>query len=193
MGVQITDLQYDVVRRSRGGCAIRKPRIRLGFATFTAWFPMLVQPEPREHSPSTNNGPPTKKRKHNPPSHNSAADSPAPSDPSSLSNPTATENVVLPTSTTSPRDHGPPSPARPPSSPSPMTCHTTTPTNSRTTASASATCPRASPPRALPSPSARSRVHRSPTAVLPRELGGPQPVCQSYPGWPRPARREGLP
>ena len=61
-----------------------------------AWFPMLAQPDPREHSPATNNGPPTKKRKHNPPSHNSAADSPAPSDPSSLSNPTATENVVLP-------------------------------------------------------------------------------------------------
>jgi COMPASS component BRE2 len=64
---------------------------------------MLVQPdEPREHSPATttatsNNGPLTKKRKHNPPSHNSAADSPAPSDPSSLSNnPTTTENVVLP-------------------------------------------------------------------------------------------------
>jgi COMPASS component BRE2 len=46
---------------------------------------------PREHSPAP------KKRKHNPPSHNSAADSPAPSDPSSLSNnPTTTENVVLP-------------------------------------------------------------------------------------------------
>jgi COMPASS component BRE2 len=64
---------------------------------------MLVQSgEPREHSPATttttsNNGPPTKKRKHNPPSHNSATDSPAPSDPSSLSNnPTTTENVVLP-------------------------------------------------------------------------------------------------
>ncbi|KAF8497168.1 hypothetical protein F5888DRAFT_1803753 [Russula emetica] len=64
---------------------------------------MLVQPdEPREHSPATttatsNNGPPPKKRKHNPPSLNSAADSPAPSDPSSLSNnPTTTENVVLP-------------------------------------------------------------------------------------------------
>jgi COMPASS component BRE2 len=51
---------------------------------------------PREHSPA-NNPPPTKKRKHNPPSHNSTADSPAPSDPSSLSNnPTTTENVVLP-------------------------------------------------------------------------------------------------
>ena len=62
---------------------------------------MLVQPdEPREHSPATtafNNAPHSKKRKHNPPSHNSAADSPAPSDPSSLSNnPTTTENVVLP-------------------------------------------------------------------------------------------------
>ena len=62
---------------------------------------MLVQPdEPREHSPATtafNNGPHTKKRKHNPPSHNSAADSPAPSDPSSLpNNPTTTENVILP-------------------------------------------------------------------------------------------------
>jgi len=45
----------------------------------------------REHSPAIN-GPPTKKRKHNPPSHNSAADSPAPSD----SNPTPAENVVLP-------------------------------------------------------------------------------------------------
>ncbi|KAH9967957.1 hypothetical protein BC827DRAFT_1258148 [Russula dissimulans] len=52
----------------------------------------------REDSPATtsSNGHPTKKRKHNPPSHNSAADSPAPSDPSSLSNPAATENVVLP-------------------------------------------------------------------------------------------------
>lgn len=66
-------------------------------------FSMLLQPdEPREHSPAittttSNNAPPTKKRKHNPSSHNSAADSPAPSDPSSLSNnPTATENVVLP-------------------------------------------------------------------------------------------------
>jgi COMPASS component BRE2 len=58
---------------------------------------MLVQPD--DSTPSNNiNGPPTKKRKHNPPSHNSAAHSPAPSDPSSLSNnPTATtENVVLP-------------------------------------------------------------------------------------------------
>ena len=53
----------------------------------------------REHSPavsSSNNGPPSKKRKHNPPSHNSAAESPAPSDPASLSNPAPTENVVLP-------------------------------------------------------------------------------------------------
>ncbi|KAI9511316.1 hypothetical protein F5148DRAFT_1297978 [Russula earlei] len=55
----------------------------------------------REDSPattsSTNNGPPTKKRKQNPPSHNnSAADSPTPSDPSSLSNAPAAENVVLP-------------------------------------------------------------------------------------------------
>ena len=52
------------------------------------------QPHPREHSPATttasNNGPPSRKRKHNPPSNNSAPDSPAPSDPS------ATENVVLP-------------------------------------------------------------------------------------------------
>jgi COMPASS component BRE2 len=67
-----------------------RAKTRLGF-TFTSL--MLL---PREHSPA-NNAPPSKKRKHNPPSHNSAADSPAPSDPSSLSNnPTTTENVVLP-------------------------------------------------------------------------------------------------
>ncbi|KAH9063720.1 hypothetical protein EDB83DRAFT_2506475 [Lactarius deliciosus] len=58
---------------------------------------MLAHAHSREDSPATTpNGPPTKKRKQNPPSHNSAADSPAPSDPSSLSNPTPTENVVLP-------------------------------------------------------------------------------------------------
>ncbi|KAH9001630.1 hypothetical protein EDB92DRAFT_1932089 [Lactarius akahatsu] len=58
---------------------------------------MLAYAHSREDSPATTpNGPPTKKRKQNPPSHNSAADSPAPSDPSSLSNPTPTENVVLP-------------------------------------------------------------------------------------------------
>src|SRR6267378_1936026 len=51
----------------------------------------------REDSPATSlNGPPQKKRKQNPPPYNSAAGSPAPSDPSSLSNPTTTENVVLP-------------------------------------------------------------------------------------------------
>jgi COMPASS component BRE2 len=55
--------------------------------------------QPREDSPATTStvsGPPAKKRKQNPPSHNSAAESPAPSDPASLSNPAPTENVVLP-------------------------------------------------------------------------------------------------
>jgi COMPASS component BRE2 len=81
---------------------VERTRNRLGFTVYL-FLSMLVQSgEPREHSPATttttsNNGPPTKKRKHNPPSHNSATDSPAPSDPSSLSNnPTTTENVVLP-------------------------------------------------------------------------------------------------
>ena len=58
---------------------------------------MLAQP--REDSPATTStisGPPAKKRKQNPPSHNSAAESPAPSDPASLSNPAPIENVVLP-------------------------------------------------------------------------------------------------
>src|SRR6266702_116598 len=72
----------------------RKERIRTGLG-FTS--SMLAHAHSREDSPATSlNGPPTKKRKQNPPSHNSAADSPAPSDPSSLSNPTPTENVVLP-------------------------------------------------------------------------------------------------
>ena len=67
-------------------------RTRLGFTPS-----MLAHAHSREDSPATSlNGPPTKKRKQNPPSHNSAADSPAPSDPSSLSNPAPTENVVLP-------------------------------------------------------------------------------------------------
>ena len=58
---------------------------------------MLAHAHSREDSPATSlNGPPAKKRKQNPPSHNSAADSPAPSDPSSLSNPAPAENVVLP-------------------------------------------------------------------------------------------------
>ncbi|KAI0253859.1 hypothetical protein BJV78DRAFT_1298373, partial [Lactifluus subvellereus] len=60
---------------------------------------MLAQPQLREDSPATTStisGPPAKKRKQNPPSHNSAAESPAPSDPASLSNPAPIENVVLP-------------------------------------------------------------------------------------------------
>ena len=68
------------------------------------------------------------------------------------------------TSTTSPRDHGLPSPARPPSSPSPMIRPTITPTNSRTTDSVSATCPRASLQKAPPSLSARLKAHRGLTA-----------------------------
>jgi len=75
-----------------------RTRTRLGFAfsTNSHLVQMLLH---REHSPaitSSNNGPPAKKRKHNPPSHNSAADSPAPSDPASLSNTAPAENVVLP-------------------------------------------------------------------------------------------------
>jgi COMPASS component BRE2 len=55
---------------------------------------MLAHAHSREDSPATSlNGPLAKKRKQNPPS---AADSPAPSDPSSLSNPAPAENVVLP-------------------------------------------------------------------------------------------------
>lgn len=69
-------------------------QVRVSFSN-----PVQMLLNAREHSPaitSSNNGPPAKKRKHNPPSHNSAAESPAPSDPASLPNTAPAENVVLP-------------------------------------------------------------------------------------------------
>src|SRR5258708_17471352 len=70
----------------------------------------------------------------------------------------------LHTSMTSPRDHDSPSPAPPPSSLSPMIRPTTTPINSRTTASVSATCPRDSHPKVPSYRFAQSRPHRLHTA-----------------------------
>src|SRR5260221_8666649 len=90
-------LRMDIPYSTRHGGGVReRTSTRLGFA-FSHLVQMLLHA--REHSPaitSSNNGPPAKKRKHNPPSHNSAADSPAPSDPASLSNTAPAENVVLP-------------------------------------------------------------------------------------------------